>query len=50
MTVQIDMDMPKGCSFCPIPGYEDICPLIKYKYIIGYDENRHPDCPLKEVK
>ena len=58
MTVKIDIEMPKGCDSCmlcahiPMPEYEvvqEFCPAIE-TVVDGYYGERHPDCPLQEVK
>ena len=50
MAVKIEMDMPKSCSDCNLRGFEDTCSLVGYDCVLLYREERHPKCPLKEIK
>ena len=59
MAVKIDMDMPKGCAYCPIcelVTYKQcpvffLCPITEKKVNLDvYKNKRRKDCPLKECK
>ena len=50
MSVKIDMEMPKSCRECRLPGNME-CFLRYEAWLSGYyNENRHEQCPLQEVK
>ena len=56
--IQIDIDMPKGCAYCPISDVQlDFGDLVLLCHInpeccdvTEYEEKRPKGCPLKEVK
>lgn len=57
--IQIDMEMPIRCSRCPFvnitiqPTMVEIsCTILKKKFDLEFVEmhQRHPECPLMEVK
>ena len=45
------MDMPESCGECQLmdPDY-GTCPMIDGYAYVGERQDRHPLCPLKEVK
>lgn len=51
--IAINMEMPKSCDDCPISIYDfedcEWCGLIDEEVTYLY-KNRHPNCPLIEVK
>ena len=49
--VQIDMEMPKNCSDCPLNYDMIFCSISETKMSWSkMDKERLPDCPLKELK
>lgn len=57
MTVKIDMEMPKSCDTCILLYWDTaygqyVCPAfpISLKFTGAYHNERHPGCPLQEVK
>ncbi len=55
--VKIDIEMPESCFKCPIRHITEdflgdfvyLCGFIRDPIKEGRAEQRHPDCPLKEV-
>lgn len=45
------VDMPKNCGECPLmdPDY-GTCPMIDGYAFVAKRQDRHPLCPLEEVK
>ena len=46
------MEMPKNCGECPLIDQDyGICPMIDgYMFVGSKRQDRHPLCPLEEVK
>ena len=57
MTVKIEMEMPKSCDTCSLLYWDSaymqyMCPAFpkSLKFVGNYHNERHPACPLQEVK